>query len=296
MPDAWAPVGRGHSCRCGAWRGCLGLEPTFNLYVEHLVAVFREVRRVLRRDGTLWLNLGDCYHNGDKRGYRAGRVSRESLQAKHLASDVFGAPNREPQEGLKPKDLVGIPWRVALALQADGWWLRSDIIWAKPNPMPESVRDRPTRSHEYLFLFAKSGRYFYNQAAIRETATARRGSGNKKRVVADGSDGRLNTHRGSAVPWRNDGRGRNKRSVWTIPVRPFRGAHFATFPERLVEPCVLAGTQEGDTVLDPFAGSGTSGIVAAGLKRRFVGIEMNGQYVRMATARLKAIPSESSEQ
>lgn len=160
------------ACACGAWYGALGLEPTPELYVEHLVAIFRAVRRLLRRDGTVWLNLGDCYHNGDKGGYQASRTTAEdSLQRSNLASDFIGAPNRQPHPLLKPKDLVGVPWRVAFALQADGWYLRSDIIWAKPNAMPESVRDRPTKAHEYLFLLAKSERYFYDANAIREPAS-----------------------------------------------------------------------------------------------------------------------------
>lgn len=365
-------VNAGDFCnQCGAWLGCLGLEPTFQLYIDHLVLVFREVRRVLRNDGTLWLNLGDCYHNGDKGGYRAGRVSPDTIQAKHMASDVVGAPNREPQDGLKPKDVVGIPWRAALALQVDGWWLRSDIVWAKPNPMPESVRDRPTRSHEYIFLLAKSERYFYDADAIREpVVSAGRRSGNRQRCVADGKHGRLNTHLGRSVPWRDVGQGRNRRSVWTINVQPFKGAHFATFPERLAEPCIQAGTSERGacprcgaawhrvlkkappeaawlrrcgadasggyegkatkdypaagaqdpsavkarvlaglarritsgwkpscscpvetpvhcTVLDPFAGSGTTGVVALRLGRGFIGVELNPEYAEMAKRRCR---------
>lgn len=375
-PEAWGAVERGQFCKkCEAWRGCLGLEPRFELYIDHLVTVFEEVRRVLRSDGTLWLNLGDCYHNGDKGGYERDRVkATDSLQANHQASNFAGQPNRMPQPGLKPKDLVGMPWRVALALQADGWWLRSDIIWAKPNPMPESVKDRPTRAHEYVFLLTKSERYFYDANAIREPVIVPgRRSGNKQRHLADGKHGRLNTHLGSSVPWRDTGQGRNRRSVWTITVQPFKGAHFATFPERLAALCILAGTSDkgccsrcgrpsrrvvkngppnrawlrycgadasgtysgkalkdyrhagaqnpaavkarilagmanrvtsgwksdcecnaGDpipcTVLDPFAGAGTTGVVATRLNRRFIGIELNTGYVAMADGRIRQAP------
>lgn len=322
-------VGIGTACsRCSAWRGSLGLEPTIELYVEHIVEVFRQVRRVLRKDGTLWLNKGDCYAAGKSGRDDNDAVSRAKFDAyghgggiKPQAAGNTGVA-RKPPSGLKPKDLVGMPWRVAFALQADGWYLRSDIIWCKPAPMPESVRDRPTKAHEYLFLLSKSERYHYDAEAIRE-------------------------------PFK----GANKRSVWTIPTEPFPSAHFATFPQVLVEPCVLAGTSErgccpscgapwvrvverehrGDrgrhvptyeavgvlnrrmhpgshptawsettgwrpscrcdagepvlcVVLDPFLGSGTTAYVAHRLGRRYVGIEIKADYVEMAKKRLEALP------
>jgi DNA modification methylase len=222
----------GQHCGCGAWYGALGLEPTPELYVEHMVEVFREVRRVLRRDGTLWLNLGDSYTSG-------GRANYDQAAPNHGAmSNVEGRPSLPA--GLKPKDLVGIPWRVAFALQADGWYLRSDIVWAKPNPMPESVTDRPTKSHEYLFLLAKSERYFYDSDAIRETGAT--GSwaamppiGGVKHVT--GNDNA--TYSGNQPA--SDGQ-RNARSVWNIATQPYPGAHFATFPEELPERCIKAGS------------------------------------------------------
>lgn len=234
----------GASCsRCGAWLGQLGLEPTPEMYVEHLVQVFREVRRVLRRDGTLWLNLGDCYASPGK-----GGPWDEDRRQKNTGRKLYSQQaNRGRYPGLKPKDLVGIPWMVAFALRSDGWWLRSDIIWEKLNCLPESVTDRPTRAHEYVFLLSRRERYFYDSAAIREPhaeksftvhTTPRKGSG----IESKGE--RFNA-------WLEEGRGRqlhplgrNKRSVWAIPTEPFPGAHFAVFPEALVEPCILAGTSE----------------------------------------------------
>jgi DNA modification methylase len=236
---------------CSAWRGSLGLEPTPELYVEHLVAVFREVRRVLRSDGTCWLNLGDSYHSGDRGGYRndSHRWMNSHMQAMARGSHMETvSPNRRPQVGLKDKDLCGIPWRVAFALQADGWWLRSDIVWAKPNPMPESVTDRPTKSHEYVFLLSKSAHYYYDAEAVKEPAINERMPGRRIRDTREthgtggGNDG-LNAlltcyHNGTAPT------SRNLRSVWTIATEPYPEAHFATFPQALVRPCVLAGTSE----------------------------------------------------
>jgi DNA modification methylase len=326
--------------RCGASRvdRQLGLEATFTLYIERMVEVFQEVRRVLRDDGTLWLNLGDCYHSGDRGGYQPSRVKAEdSLQRGNLASDFTGAPNRLPQKGLKDKDLVGMPWRVALALQADGWWLRSDIVWSKPNPMPESVTDRPTKAHEYLFLLAKATRYYYDAEAIREAWTSGRDdmrengvrtglaylqqaevSSNDTKAIPKrvkmpdgwdtGAGGHGSFHRNGrekgktkAVTsprhdgnaWNeNNGRGfiptgagRNKRSVWEIATQPYPEAHFATFPEALVQPCILAGCPEGGVVLDPFLGSGTTALVANRLGRRALGIELNPAYLELARAR-----------
>lgn len=217
------------------WYGALGLEPTPEMYVAHIVEVFREVRRVLRKDGTLWLNLGDSYAGS---GMTGGTVSEDGGAAR--TARMFHGNRRDTVHGLKQKDLVGIPWMVAFALRADGWYLRSDIIWAKPNPMPESITDRPTKAHEYLFLLAKSQRYYYDADAIRETGAT--GSwaamppiGGVKHVTGNEN----NTYSGNQPA--SDGN-RNKRTVWTIATQPYAGAHFATFPEALVEPCILAGS------------------------------------------------------
>lgn len=333
--------------RCGAWQGCLGLEPDPDLYVEHLVAVLREVRRVLREDGTLWLVLGDSF------------AANRSYQVRDRKRGEPGGPlpARVPAT-LKPKDLVGIPWRVAFALQADGWWLRSDIVWAKPNAMPESVSDRPTRAHEVVFLLAKSRRYFYDAEAVREPDQGHQ-SGNGYKRPERLSYGGAESARGQDFEWVG-GAGRNRRSVWTVATQCFKGAHFATYPEALVEPCLLAGTSpaacrvcgapwrrivdsrrllnghqeikgswnsdasrlksgralqamgvghwrvevrrqtvgwepscEHDdpgsrcTVLDPFAGAATTGIVARRHNRDFIGIELSDDYARMARKRLR---------
>jgi DNA modification methylase len=223
-------------CACTAWRGVLGLEPTPELYVAHLVEVFREVRRVLRDDGTCWLNLGDSYAGS---GMTGGTDSLDGAASR--VARMFHGNHRDRLLGLKPKDLVGIPWRVAFALQADGWWLRSDIIWAKPNPMPESITDRPTKAHEYLFLLTKAARYYYDGEAIKEAAIY---AGDVKHGL--GSTKPFDDVRQATLP-----RGerlvpdfRNRRSVWTIATEPYPEAHFATFPEKLIEPCILAGTSE----------------------------------------------------
>ena len=251
----------GFCSKCNAWRGELGLEPTPELYVSHLVQIFREVKRTLKKEGTLFLNLGDTYNGSGGPGTYTDR--------KKPGVTKFDNPNRD-YNGLKPKDLVGIPWRVAFALQSDGWWLRQDIIWAKPNPMPESVKDRNVKSHEYIFLLTKSPKYYYNYMAIREKAVSNKCSP----IVSD-----LQCAKGQQIY-------RNKRSVWTIPPHPFKGAHFATFPEKLVEPMILAGCPEVGIVLDPFAGSGTTCLVAKKLGRKYIGIDLNPDYVKMAKKRL----------
>ena len=301
--------GAGAFCACGAWRGQLGLEPTPDIYVAHMVEVFEAVRRVLRPDGTCWLNLGDCYATGaGKVGDRPGGGDQGD-RARGIA--VMTQPNRMPIPGLKPKDLVGIPWRVAFALQAAGWWLRSDIVWAKPNPMPESVTDRPTRSHEYLFLLAKSERYYYDAEAIKEPTRwpdgpnapdkikSPYGQGFTRRADKQADTGLADpggpdmTKVGFNDRWNEakaDGSaptGRNKRSVWTISTAPYPEAHFATFPPDLVRPCVLAGTAAEGIVLDPFLGSGTTLEVAASLGRRGVGIEGNPTYLPLIEKRLQ---------
>jgi DNA modification methylase len=272
--------------KCGAHRidSQLGLEPTPEAYVESMVAVFREVRRVLRSDGTVWLNLGDSYAAtaaGKAYGWTNGKTSERDAET--MASyKTVGLP-----PGLKPKDLVGIPWRVAFALQADGWYLRSDIIWAKPNPMPESVTDRPTKAHEYLFLLSKSPRYYFDADAVREAPAPYERKGGSASWTADSGHtngvGSSSFHQMSEV-------GRNLRSVWTIATQPYPGAHFATFPQALVEPCIKAGCPEGGTVLDPFAGSGTTGLVAQRLSRRAVLIDLNADYLEQVMDRNRDIP------
>lgn len=280
-------------------KGQLGLEKTPEAYTAKLVEVFREVRRLLTDDGTLWLNLGDCYCTVPHGPLGANSSDPKAPGARERHGSQA---NRLPQPNLKHKDLVGIPWRVAFALQADGWWLRSDIIWAKPNPMPESVTDRPTRSHGYLFLLTKSARYFYDYKAVKEPAVGKNThdltgpgysapgqppqTGNRK-ALRSATESR---HR-SSVPGGQDlranpGPTRNRRSVWTITPEPFKGAHFAVMPKKLVEPCILAGSRSGDTVLDPFTGSGTVGAVAIAQGRGFVGVELNPGYVKMARRRI----------
>lgn len=220
----------------------IGLEETLPEFIGQLRGVFAEARRVIREDGVMWLNIGDGYTSGN-RGWRAP-------DKKNPARAMTTRP--DTPEGLKPKDLLGIPWRLAFALQDDGWYLRADIIWNKPNAMPESVRDRPTRAHEYLFMLTRSEKYFWDRSAVLEA------------------------------------NGRNRRSVWDVNTRGFEGAHFATFPEKLVEPCILSSSRAGDFVLDPFFGSGTVGVVASDLGRRYAGIELNPDYVAMAAGRLAA--------
>jgi DNA modification methylase len=265
----------------------IGLEPTPARYVEHLVEVFAEVRRVLKPDGTVWLNLGDSYA---RNGGVPGGDNRELLHLEGHQRRMLKIPEGS---GLKSKDLVGMPWRVAFALQADGWYLRADIIWAKSNPLPESVTDRPTRAHEYLFLLAKEERYYYDAEAVKESRTEVRGSGNKRRLVATaGERSRINTHLGSSIPTAAGSELRNRRDVWTIATQPYRGAHFAVFPPALVEPCLLAGSAHWQqdrtrcTVLDPFCGSGTVGVVAWQQGRAFVGCDRNREYLGLARDRM----------
>lgn len=275
-------------------------------YVCALVGVFRDVRRVLTDDGVAWLNLGDSYV-----GVGAQTAGTNSKEHGRRADRMFSP--RISWAGMKQKDLIGIPWRIAFALQADGWYLRSDIIWSKPNPMPESVTDRPTKAHEYLFLLAKSERYYYNAAAIREPYAAStltqfekpyEGEATKeyaavgvqnpsaiKKRITDKQRGHSRRHAGfndrwDAMPKQEQQQGgANKRTVWTIPTMPYGGAHFATMPEKLVEPCVLAGSRLGDLVFDPFSGSGTVLAVAERLGRRAVGTDLNPAYLDLAKKR-----------
>lgn len=326
---ATGDINTGCFCACGAWRGELGLEPTPDLFVEHIVEVFREVRRVLRSDGTCWVNMGDCYATGagkvgdcpgggaqgakwrgdprpavngrgeeqiEHKGHRGVRL--DSAAGKHDYNPGIGPmiqPNRMPIPGLKPKDLVGQPWRVAFALQADGWWLRSDIIWHKPSPMPESVTDRPTKAHEYIFLLTKAARYKYDAEAIKEPVTGAahaRGNGvNPKAGLKDegrtaqglrtstrfgrGAGFRVKQNESFSAAVTNVVDTRNARSVWSIPSEPYPYAHYATFPTAIPRRCILAGTKVGDTVLDPFGGSGTVGQVALEYGRNVILIDLN---------------------
>lgn len=283
-PPYWGLRDYGHD-------GQIGLEKTPDEYVAGLVEVFREVRRVLADDGTLWLNLGDSYASGEvgrHDGYNPTRAGGTGT------NKPFGTRQQvRPRTGLKPKDLVGIPWRVAFALQADGWWLRQDIIWAKPNPMPESVTDRCTKAHEYVFLLAKSDRYLYDRTAIWSPAAT---AGGKSGFATTGDAGYQavamgRKPSGNQIPEKAASYVRpnfaNKRSVWTIPTKPYAGAHFAVMPEALVEPCILAGSRPCDLVLDPFAGSGTVGVVALRHNRHFIGVELNPEYAALAETRIR---------
>jgi len=329
-PPYWGLRDYGHA-------GQIGLESTPAEYVAEMVTVFREVRRVLRDDGTLWLNLGDSYASSGgatpgKRSEGIGQAEvgeglrRPTRKGSGRADGIVTGESPRNRDGAPPcdlpaKNLVGIPWRVAFALQADGWYLRQDIIWAKPNPMPESVRDRCTKSHEYLFLLAKSERYYFDQDAILEPVAAasvarlsqptlgeQEGSdrvpgktnGNMKAVSRSGNkerkparargvpvdtNGETNGAVAGSVPW--EGSERNKRSVWTVTTQPFKGAHFATFPPALIEPCILAGSKPGDIVLDPFGGSGTTGQVSEALGRKWLLIELNGEYANLCADRTR---------
>lgn len=298
--------------------GQIGLESTPQDYVTKIVEVFREVRRVLSSDGTLWLNIGDSYA-ADRGGTHmpaetlAGGVGGHGDEDANRGRNGKVARRDCTRYGLKHKDLVGIPWRLAFGLQADGWWLRSDIIWSKPNPMPESVTDRPTKAHEYVFLLSKSERYYYDSEAIKEPASlssverwdqdlesqegSHRANGGEKtngtmKRVGGKQRGHGRRHDGFNDRWDSMMKeeqcsiGRNKRTVWTIATATFKEAHFATFPEKLVEPCILAGSPEGGIVLDPFMGSGTTALVALKANRKFVGIELNPQYAEMARSRI----------
>lgn len=276
--------------------GQIGLERTYQEYVASIVAVFREVRRVLTTNGTAWLVLGDCFNTmAGKVGQRPGG-GRQGDKWKEKGR--MTSPNRLPQPGLKRGDLVGVPWRVAFALQEDGWWLRSDIIWAKRNHMPESVKNRPTRSHEFVFLLAQSETYYYNADAIREPhRTLRRPEGGPtpKRKAA-GTRPNVKGLRRSPEPGEPNAfhpLGRNARSVWSISTQPYPLAHFATFPEEIPSRCIRAGSRWGDVVLDPFAGTGTTGRVCYRLGRRFVGLDLNLGYLQdMAMGRDSGVQME----
>jgi len=277
--------------------GQLGLEETPEGYIDNMVEVFREVKRVLRKDGTVWLNIGDNYFGGGRGEDRKYKEAYDSVEN--------SKPDWKKIKGLKPKDLVGIPWRLALALQADGWWLRNDIIWSKPNPMPEPVKDRLTKSHEYIFLLTKSKTYYYDHESIKEPYsessiqrinqatfdTQQGGSKDYGKVSVHSKN--TNSIRGTLEKFKeNLGTGRNRRTVWEIVTRSYPEAHFATFPEEIPELCIKAGTKAGDLVLDPFVGSGTTCAVASRLGRESIGIDLSEEYLKLARKRCK-IESES---
>lgn len=359
---AWlrTPVPQGKFCECGAWAGSLGLEPAPELFVAHIVEIFEEVRRVLKDDGTLWLNMGDCYATGagkvgdcpggGEQGakWKGNRGANPTNSKRGIGIGPTNQPNRMPIVGLKSKDLVGIPWMCAFALRAAGWYLRQEIIWSKPAPMPESVQDRCTKSHESLFLLAKSERYYFDNAAIAEPAKHWTGqaaifdrTGPVSQHVLPGQSAAQhrqrapNSHKGSgfdtgktgdhqlgraskrprtggkhsvkdeqspgrrmveSVQAARDAGGehetmfgetRNKRSVWTVNTHPYAEAHFATFPPALITPCIYAGCPIGGTVLDPFGGSGTTGMVAKELGRKAILIELSQEYICIAQRRLQ---------
>ena len=296
----------------------IGLEETPEQYVANMVSVFREVRRVLADDGTLWLNIGDSYAGGGGGNY--SKSAKQTSHGEHIAN-VRNRPDWLANAGLKPKDLIGIPWMLAFALRADGWFLRQDIIWHKPNPMPESVRDRCTKAHEYVFLLSKSDRYYFDHEAIKEPVAAStvarlsqpnlanqagsdrvpgKTNGNMKAVRSKANSFKregskreqaipgqaVGTHRPDRAESEYDLDTRNRRSVWTVATRPYKGAHFATFPPALIEPCILAGSRVNDIVLDPFMGSGTTAAVALQHGRQYLGCELNPAYQPLQDARI----------
>ena len=267
---------------CGAIRqdSQIGLEESPEEYVESLVSVFREVRNILTDDGTLWVNLGDSYYN-----YRPGKG--QSLVKQSVSKTKQDLPDNcsrraNKLDGLKEKDLIGIPWLFAFAMRKDGWYLRQDIIWHKPNPMPESVKDRCTKSHEYIFLFSKNRKYFYDNEAIKEPA---KDWGTRDRTKGKYHNTGTGLHPHSGLTKSYDRK--NKRSVWSVTVKPYKEAHFATYPPDLIEPCIKAGSEEGDTVLDPFMGAGTTAAVAKSLNRYYIGCELNEDYGNLIQKRIQ---------
>jgi len=293
------------TCICGAWRGSLGLEPTPKMFVHHLVQLFRGVRDALRDDGTLWVNIGDSYCStpNSGAGWESSTLTKPNGRPRKIqmaqTGSKRGVATRKDYGDLKLKDLLGIPWMLAFALRDDGWYLRSDIIWAKKNCIPESVRDRPTRSHEYMFLLSKSPKYYYDHEAVKEPCKSGPSDMKKMREGKARLGGKTLNHvdelcaataRTKLAQKRGVGHpeGRNMRDVWHIATRGFKGAHFATFPPDLVEPCIKAGSREGGVVLDPFSGAGTTAVVAKKLGRRYIGLELNAEYVAMSERRIEA--------
>ena len=275
--------------------GQIGLEDTPDAFVARLVDVFREVRRVLRDDGTLWLNLGDSYASGGGVGQPhrdssggIGNKGTRGEQGYHASGGGFVRPDTA-RNGLKPKDLIGIPWRVAFALQADGWYLRQDIIWHKPNPMPESVTDRCTKAHEYVFLLSKGPKYFFDAEAIKEPSAYPGDNRASRRDLRKEIDPFCADNGSRARTGNPTGETRNRRSVWTVATKPYAGAHFATFPPDLIEPCILAGSPVGGTVLEPFGGSGTTAGVAMRNGRNAILCELNPEYAALMPERIAAL-------
>lgn len=274
----------------------IGLEQTPEEYITAMVEVFRCVRDVLADDGTLWVNVGDSYAAN-----RSYQVPSTKGGPKHSDSQSAGGKGSKVPDGLKPKDIIGIPWMLAFALRADGWYLRQDIIWHKPNPMPESVRDRCTKAHEYVFLLSKSERYYYDVDAVLEDATTN--SPYKRWTEREHDQSMLANKQANGVKGRPVGVAgysapgkRNRRSVWTVATRPYKGAHFATFPPALIEPCILAGSRPGDIVLDPFMGSGTTAQVAIQHGRRYLGCELNEIYADLQQQRIDSVIPKKSQQ
>ena len=258
----------------------IGQEQTPEEYVQSLVEVFRSVRDVLTDDGTLWLNIGDSYYNyrpGKGQAYPKQTVSKTNQDLPQQSSK-----RGKKLEGIKEKDLIGIPWMLAFALRSDGWYLRQDIIWHKPNPMPESVRDRCTKSHEYIFLFSKSKKYFYDNEAIKEPVKQDWGTRDRTKGKYHNAGTGLSPHSGLSKSYTT----KNKRSVWSVTNKPYKGAHFAVYPPDLIEPCIKAGSEEGDIVLDPFMGSGTTALVAKSLQRHYIGCELHEEYGKLIQKRL----------
>jgi len=261
--------------------GQIGLEEKPEQYVQKLVEVFREVRRVLRNDGVMFLNLGDSYYNTNPGS--GGKCKLEGA-GKAMREARYTTIKRKMPIELKPKDLIGIPWMVAFALRADGWYLRQDIIWSKPNPMPESVTDRCTKSHEYIFLLSKSAWYYFDQEAIKkdcktfDNSTRDRNLSKLNNTPGRTRMGGLQTNQYEKV---------NKRSIWTVATQPFSEAHFATFPPKLIVDCIKAGCPEGGIVLDPFMGAGTTAVVARKLNRNYIGFDLNPDYIKIAEKRIR---------
>lgn len=273
--------------------GQIGLEESPEEYIEKLVRVFREVKRVLKDDGTLWLNIGDSYAGNSNGGTKL--QGNPEFNKNRPSRELTSLPKKSVPNSCKPKDLIGIPWTLAFALRDDGWYLRQDIIWHKPNPMPERVKDRCVKSHEYIFLFSKKPRYFFDYKAIQEESkwNGKDKRSGKGRISYDGkrTDGGVEKTKAQQSFVSITGR-RNKRDVWSVTTKALKEAHFATFPEKLIEPCILAGSRRGGVILDPFFGAGTTGLVAVRHGREYVGIELNEEYIDIAKKRLSEVQTK----